>query len=159
MLSISVKLIHESYLVLNEESVQSQKTRSYHFVERRIIGHNKNKKTHTRTHSYTHARAHTHTNIHTRSRCYLKICNDFANKNNPELDHRLVRNWRFPPKKKYRLYFIIPSGKIGPPYLGKATAAARAALLTQSYTEAGACWVFSCFCNPPTSDTDYRIFN
>ena len=22
-----------------------------------------------------------------------------------------------------------------------------------------ACWVFSCFCNPPNSDMDYRIFN
>ena len=33
--------------------------------------------------------------------------------------------------------------------LGKATAA----------REASACWVFSCFRNPPNSDMDYRIFN
>ena len=42
-----------------------------------------------------------------------------------------------------------------PPDLGKATEAARAALPSP----ASACWVFSCFRNPPNSDMDYRIFN
>ena len=37
----------------------------------------------------------------------------------------------------------------------KATVVARAALPSPT----GACWVFSCFRNPPTSDMDYRIFN
>ena len=53
------------------------------------------------------------------------------------------------------IHFIIPFGKFGPPYLGKATAGARAAL--PSHTSAG--WVFSCFCNPPNYDMDHRIFN
>ena len=51
--------------------------------------------------------------------------------------------------------FIIPFGKFGPPYPGKATAAARAALPSPT----SACWVFSCFRNPPNSDLDCRIFN
>ena len=45
--------------------------------------------------------------------------------------------------------------KFGPPYLGKATVAARAVLASPT----NACWVFSCFHNPPNFDTDYRIFN
>ena len=45
--------------------------------------------------------------------------------------------------------------KFGPPYLSKATAAARAPLPSP----ASACWVFLCFCNTPNSDMDYRIFN
>ena len=54
----------------------------------------------------------------------------------------------------YSLYY--PSfGKFGQPYLGKATAEARAALPSLT----SACWVFSCFCNPPNSDMDDRIFN
>ena len=53
------------------------------------------------------------------------------------------------------IHFIIPFGKFRPPYLGKTTAAARAALPSPT----GACWVFSCFCNPPNSDMSYRIFN
>ena len=36
---------------------------------------------------------------------------------------------------------LIPSGKFGPPYLGKAAAAATAALPSPT----SACWVFSCF--------------
>ena len=54
----------------------------------------------------------------------------------------------------YFLYFIIPFGKFEPPYLGKATAATRAALPSPT----SACWVFSCFRNPPNSDMDYTIF-
>ena len=38
----------------------------------------------------------------------------------------------------------------------KATATARAALLP---SPTSACWVFSCFRNPPNTDMDYRIFN
>ena len=54
------------------------------------------------------------------------------------------------------IHFIIPLGKFGPPYLGKATAAARAA----PHSPTNAYWVFSCFRNPPiNSDIDYRIFN
>ena len=53
------------------------------------------------------------------------------------------------------LYFIIKFGKFGPPYLGKTTAAARAALSIPT----SARWVFSCFLNPPNSDRDYMIFN
>ena len=53
------------------------------------------------------------------------------------------------------IHFIFPFGKCRPSYLGKATAAARAAV-TMSYN---VCWVFSFFCNPPNSDMDYRIFN
>ena len=52
------------------------------------------------------------------------------------------------------IHFTVPFGKFRPPYLGKATAAARATLPNP----AGACWVFSCFRNPPNSDMDYRIF-
>ena len=47
------------------------------------------------------------------------------------------------------IHFIIPFGKFGPPFLGKTTTAARAALPS-------ACWVFS---YPPNSDMDYRILN
>ena len=50
------------------------------------------------------------------------------------------------------IHFIIPFGKIGPPYLGTATAAARAALPRST----SACWVFS---YPSNSDMDYGIFN
>ena len=49
----------------------------------------------------------------------------------------------------------IPWGKFVPPYLGKATAAARAALPSHTI----ACWVLSCFRNPPKSYMDYMIFN
>ena len=52
-------------------------------------------------------------------------------------------------------HFIIPFGKFGPPYLGKATAASRAALPNPT----SACWVFSRFRNPPQSDMDCRILN
>ena len=58
----------------------------------------------------------------------------------------------------HTLYYLSLSGKFGPPYLGKAksiTAAARAAVPNP----ASACWVFSCFRNPPNYDIDYRIFN
>ena len=60
----------------------------------------------------------------------------------------------------FRFFFIIhlniiPFGKFRPPHLGKATAAASAALLSPT----SACWVFSCFRNPQNSDMDYRIFN
>ena len=51
---------------------------------------------------------------------------------------------------------FIPFGKFGPPYLGKATAAARA---TRLPSPTSACWVFSRFRNPPNSGMDYRIFN
>ena len=50
---------------------------------------------------------------------------------------------------------LTPFRKFGPPYPGKATTAARAALPTLT----SACWIFSCFCNPPNSDKNYRIFN
>ena len=50
---------------------------------------------------------------------------------------------------------MIPFGKFGPPYMGKAIAAARTALPSPT----SACWVFPCFRNPPNSDMDYRIFN
>ena len=53
------------------------------------------------------------------------------------------------------IHFIIPFGKFGPPYLGKATAAARVALPSPT----SACWVFLCFRNPLSSDMDYRILN
>ena len=55
------------------------------------------------------------------------------------------------------IHFIIPFRfvKFGPPYLGTVTAAARAALPSPT----SACWVFSCFRNPPSSGMDYRIFN
>ena len=60
-------------------------------------------------------------------------------------------------RKKERIHFnvfIIPFRKFGPPYLGKATAATRAAPPSPT----SVCWVFSCFRNPPNSDMDYRIF-
>ena len=47
----------------------------------------------------------------------------------------------------YFIHFMIPFRKFGPPYLGKATAAARA--MPPSPTSA--CCVFSCFRNPPNS--------
>ena len=51
---------------------------------------------------------------------------------------------------------IIPCGKCWPTYLGKTTAAARAALPSPTR----ACWGRSCCRNPPpNSDMDYRIFN
>ena len=53
------------------------------------------------------------------------------------------------------LVYFYTCGKFGPPYPGKATAAARAALPSPT----NACWVFSCFRNPPNSDLDYRFFN
>ena len=51
------------------------------------------------------------------------------------------------------IHFIIPFGKFGLPYLGKATAAPSATLPSPT----SACWVFSCFCKLPNSDMDYRI--
>ena len=51
------------------------------------------------------------------------------------------------------MHCIIPFGKIGPPYLGKPTAATRAALPNPF----SAYWVFSRFLNAPNSDKDYRI--
>ena len=54
----------------------------------------------------------------------------------------------------FHFQFIILKN-LGLPYLGKTTAVTRAAL--PSHTSA--CWVFSCFRNPPNSDMDYRIFN
>ena len=53
------------------------------------------------------------------------------------------------------IHCIIALGKFGPPHLSKATAVAIAALPNPT----SACWVFSCFRNPPSSDMDYRIFN
>ena len=50
---------------------------------------------------------------------------------------------------------LIPCGEFGPPYQGKVTAAARAALPSRT----SACWVSLCFCNAPNSDMNYRIFN
>ena len=60
-------------------------------------------------------------------------------------------------KKKHQKTYtlLIPFEKFGAPHLDKATAAARAALPSPI----SACWVFSCFRNPPNSDMDYRIFN
>ena len=55
----------------------------------------------------------------------------------------------------YFIHLIIPFGKFGLPYLDKDTAAARAALASPT----SACWVFSCFRNPPNSDMNYRIVN
>ena len=57
----------------------------------------------------------------------------------------------------YSVYTLLSCfGKLGPPYLGKLSAAARAALPSPTST----CWFFSCFRNPPAnSDMDYRIFN
>ena len=55
----------------------------------------------------------------------------------------------------YLYNLVIPCRKCGPSYLGKATAAARAALPSPK----SACWVFWCLCNPPNPDMDYRIFN
>ena len=50
------------------------------------------------------------------------------------------------------LHCVVPVGKFRPPYLAKA--AAREALPSPTI----ACWVFSCFRNPPNSDyMDYRI--
>ena len=51
--------------------------------------------------------------------------------------------------------FIIPFRKFRLFSLGTATAASRAVLPSPE----SACWVFSCFHNPPNSDMDYRIFN
>ena len=52
------------------------------------------------------------------------------------------------------LHYCLSCGKFGPPYLGKATAAARTSLPSPT----SACWVFSFFYNPPNTDMDYRIF-
>ena len=47
-------------------------------------------------------------------------------------------------------YTSLPlTGKVGPPYVDKATAAARAAMIP---SPASVCWGFSCFRNPPNSD-------
>ena len=50
-----------------------------------------------------------------------------------------------------KLNFIVHFGKFE--NLGKARAAASAALPSPT----SACWVYSCFRNPPNSDMDYRI--
>ena len=52
------------------------------------------------------------------------------------------------------VYYTLLSlvGNSGRLYPGKTTAAARAALSSPT----SACWVFSCFRNPPNFDTDYR---
>ena len=63
--------------------------------------------------------------------------------------------WVFYSLNFFFIHFIIPFGKFGPPYLGKDTAPTRAVLPSPT----SAFWVFSCFCNPPNSDMDYRIFN
>ena len=55
----------------------------------------------------------------------------------------------------FLIHVIIPFGKFGSSYPGKATAAARAALPSPT----SACWRFSCFRNPPNSDVDCMIFN
>ena len=56
----------------------------------------------------------------------------------------------------YFTHIIIPFGKFGPTYLGKATTAAKAALPSHS----SAClFCFSCFRNPPNSGMDYRVFS
>ena len=55
----------------------------------------------------------------------------------------------------FLVHFLIPFGKFGPPYLGTAAAAVRAALSSPT----SACWVFLCFCNPLNSDMDHRTFN
>ena len=53
----------------------------------------------------------------------------------------------------YALYY--PFQKIRAPYLRRTTAAARA---LPSHTSA--CWVFSCFRNPPNTDMEYNaVFN
>ena len=52
-------------------------------------------------------------------------------------------------------HFIIPFGEFWLPYLDMSTSAARAALPSPT----SACWIFSCFRNPPNSDMDDRIFN
>ena len=57
-------------------------------------------------------------------------------------------------KLKTKQNCMIPFGKFGPPYLGMATSAARAALPSHTST----CWVFSFSCNSPNPDMDYRIF-
>ena len=51
--------------------------------------------------------------------------------------------------------FYYPFWEIGAALPGKATAATRA----EQHSPTSACWVFSCFCNPPNCDMDYRIFN
>ena len=53
------------------------------------------------------------------------------------------------------IHFIIPFGKFGPAYLGKATKGAR----EEPPSPTSACWAFSCLNNPPNSDVGYRIFN
>ena len=55
----------------------------------------------------------------------------------------------------FRYTLLIPCGKFGPPHLVTATATATAVLPSPT----SACWVFSCFHNPPNSDMDNMIFN
>ena len=53
------------------------------------------------------------------------------------------------------MHFIIPfSGN-----LGRLTWVRLHQPQEQLPSPRSACWVFSCFCNPPNSDMDYRIFN
>ena len=52
----------------------------------------------------------------------------------------------------YTLFYPFRLPCLGKP---KATAAARAVLPNPT----NACWIFLCFCNPPNTDMDYRIFN
>ena len=58
-------------------------------------------------------------------------------------------------KNFFFAHFSTSFGKYGLHYLRKAIGATRAALPSPT----SACWVFLCFCNPPNSDMDYRIFN
>ena len=53
----------------------------------------------------------------------------------------------------YYVHFTIPFGKLGSPYNSR-KCSTRCRVLQVS-----ACWVFSCFRNPPNSDMDYSIFN
>ena len=55
----------------------------------------------------------------------------------------------------YLIHWIIPFRPFGPPYLTKATAAARAALPSPT----SACWVFPCFRNAPNFDMDYYTWS
>ena len=55
-------------------------------------------------------------------------------------------------RSKVRILYMFNTGT---PYLDDAASASRAAL--RSHTSA--CWVLSCFRNPPNSDMDHMIFN
>ena len=63
----------------------------------------------------------------------------------------LMLLWNF----LFDMIIIIPFGKFGPPYLGKATAAARAAIPSPT----SARWCFLCVSIIHQTDMDYMIFN